>query len=236
MKQKIVENLLELSKNSYDKIAADFDITRKKEIWPEIRTFANQVKNGDRVLDAGCGNGRLLEALENKNIDYLGIDNSRSLLNLAKKNYPKNKFLELDLAGNNLNINTLGTLGNKKFNAIFCLAVLQHIPGKDLKIQILKSMRLLLENDGVIVISNWNLWSSRHKSLIIKQIFYKLIGLNKKDFGDIIFPWKNKHGETISNRYYHAFTRRELLYLAKKADFKNITIRSEKYNYWLILS
>ena len=97
-------------------------------------------------------------------------------------------------------------------------------------------MRLLLENDGVIVISNWNLWSSRHKSLIIKQIFYKLIGLNKKDFGDIIFPWKNKHGETISNRYYHAFTRRELLYLAKKADFKNITIRSEKYNYWLILS
>ncbi|PIX02803.1 SAM-dependent methyltransferase, partial [bacterium (Candidatus Gribaldobacteria) CG_4_8_14_3_um_filter_42_11] len=41
------------------------------------------VKDGDKVLDVGCGNGRLVKAFENKKISYLGVDNSEKLIKLA---------------------------------------------------------------------------------------------------------------------------------------------------------
>ena len=233
MKQKVIDNLLALSKNSYDKIAADFDMTRKKEIWPLIRKFTALVPSGARILDAGCGNGRLLEAFEQKEIDYLGIDNSAALISLAQKNHPLHKFLKIDLI--DFQTFNLTALGNKKFDYIFCLAVLQHIPSEELRIDVLKKMSQLLADDGTMVLSNWDLWSSRHRALVIKQIWHRIIGLNKRDFGDIIFPWKNKNGEVISDRYYHAFTKRELVKLARRAGFRNIKISREGHNYWLVL-
>jgi 2-polyprenyl-3-methyl-5-hydroxy-6-metoxy-1,4-benzoquinol methylase len=234
MDKKNIENLLKLSKDSYDKIAADFDVTRKKEIWPEIRIFAEQVKSGDNILDAGCGNGRLLEALQNKSINYVGIDSSLELLALAQKNYPTHKFIEAELT--KLPIVNVEQFSKEKFNYIFCLAVLQHVPGEELRVQVLKNMHDFLAPGGKMIISNWNIWSSRHRNLVIKQMLYKILGKNEMDFGDIIFPWKNKYGKEVSERYYHAFNKRELCSISKKAGWKNISIQKDKYNYWLILS
>ncbi|MFH1192254.1 MAG: class I SAM-dependent methyltransferase [bacterium] len=41
------------------------------------------VKNGMKILDIGCGNGRLLQALENRGIEYVGVDNSRNLISIC---------------------------------------------------------------------------------------------------------------------------------------------------------
>ncbi|MFA6514161.1 MAG: class I SAM-dependent methyltransferase [Patescibacteria group bacterium] len=234
MDKKTTKNLLELSKNSYDKIAADFDVTRKKEIWPEIRNFTEQVLDEDKILDAGCGNGRLLETLKTKEINYLGIDNSAELIALAQKNYPDYKFLEAELT--ELSFTDLEKFGKEKFNYIFCLAVLQHIPSQSLRVRLLENLRAFLAPNGKIIISNWNLWASRHRNLILKQAWKKIIGRSEIDFGDIIFPWKNKEGQEISSRYYHAFTKKELISISKQAGFKNIKIKKDKYNYWLTLN
>ncbi len=51
------------------------------------------------------------------------------------------------------------------------------------------------------------------------------------DFGDVVFPGFNAK----SKRYYHAFTKRSLKKIAKKADLKIEKIYKDKYNYYAIL-
>jgi len=54
--------------------------------------FLNQyIENHQKILDLGCGNGRLLNFLKNKKIEYIGVDNSEKLLLEAQKQYPEYK-------------------------------------------------------------------------------------------------------------------------------------------------
>ena len=229
MKKQKIQEILTLVKNNYQEIANDFDLTRKKEIWPEIKEWTAKVKNNDQVLDLGCGNGRLLEALKDKQINYLGLDNSSELIEIAKNNYPDREFISGDM----LNLESAVKIN---FDFIFCLAALQHIPSKKLRLEVLKQMGAKLKIGGEIIISNWNLWShKKYHWQLIKNYWLKIGGQNKLDFNDLIFPWKNPQGKIISLRYYHAFTKKELKKLARLANLKIIALNRDKYNFWLVL-
>lgn len=229
MEQKIVEQLLLTVKNNYEAIAVDFNLTRKKEIWPKMRELGETVKDNSNVLDVGCGNGRLLEVLVNKKIKYLGVDNSEALIKIAKNNYPSNEFRVGDILA-------LDQETKNNFDYIFCLAVLQHIPSRSLRLQALKQLKNKLAPDGVLIISVWNLWKNKkYRSLIFKNYWLKIIGRNKLGFNDLLFPWVNNRGEKGSERYYHAFTKKELKKLACLADLKSQKLDRDQYNYWYIL-
>ena len=74
MDKQTQKKLLNLVKRNYEEIAADFDNSRKKQLWPELAKLAGIVKAGDKILDAGCGNGRLVEKFLDKSAKYLGVD------------------------------------------------------------------------------------------------------------------------------------------------------------------
>lgn len=229
MKKKIVEQLLLVVKRNYEAIAVDFDLTRKKEVWPKMRELAEVVNNNDKVLDVGCGNGRLLEVFVNKKIKYLGIDNSETLIKIAKGNYSNNEFQ----VGNILSLDQ-GPENN--FDYVFCLAVLQHIPSRELRLQALRQMKSKLAPGGTLIISVWNLWKNKkYRPLIFKNYWLKIIGRNKLGFNDLLFPWVNNRGEKGSERYYHAFTKKELKKLARLAGLKLQKLEGDQYNYWYIL-
>lgn len=233
MKKEIADNLLNLVKRNYNEIAAEFDATRKKEIWPEIRNLVAEIKDNDKVLDVGCGNGRLLEALKGKKVSYLGVDNSVELIKIARQNYPNYKFIVGDIL-------SLREITKDSFDYIFCVAVLPHIPSKKLQIQALEELRNRLNLGGRIILSVWNLWSraaskEKYRRLIFKNGLLKLSGRNKLELGDLVFPWKNAQGVAVSDRYYHAFTKLELKDLAKKTGLSIQKIKKDKFNYWLVL-
>lgn len=229
MDKKTADNLLKIVHDNYNEIAADFNISRKKEIWPEIVRLAGNVKEGDKVLDLGCGNGRLLEVFKDKKVEYLGLDNSEELIKLAKVNYPDNKFFVADILD-------LENIKDLKFNHIFCLATLQHLPSKELRVKAVLEMKKHILDGGQIIISNWNMWTkNKYRTLVFKSFLNKVIGNNQLEFGDILFPWKNSQGEITSERYYHAFRKRELSKLARQAEFNDINIYKDTYNYWLVL-
>jgi len=258
MDKQTQQNLLDLVKRNYEEIAVDFNTTRKKYLWPELLKLTEVVKDGDKILDVGCGNGRLLEAFSKKKIEYLGVDNSEKLIKAATKNFQfsifnfqtnsnfqfSSKLQNTKYKFQTADILELDKIQEKDFNYIFCIAVLHHLPGEDLRLRALGQMKNKLKpasidsarGGGKIILTVWNLWSRpKFRKLIFKFGLLKLIGKNKLDFGDILFDWKNSKGEKISQRYYHAFTKNNLKKLTLRAGFKIEKIYKDKYNYYLIL-
>lgn len=72
-----------------DKYTSDFSF---------VHQYGNSVmelidaKKNSTVLDLGCGNGALSKALQDKGYIVKGIDASKELLDIAKKNYPNIEF------------------------------------------------------------------------------------------------------------------------------------------------
>jgi len=251
MDKQTQQNLLDLVKRNYEEIAEDFDITRKKYLWPELIKLTESVKDGDKILDVGCGNGRLVKAFENKKINYLGVDSSGELIELARENYVREIAKLVPSKARDLrspstaprndkwvvgNILELDKLPEKDFDYVFCVAVLHHLPGEDWRVQALKQMENKLKPGGKIILTVWNLWSQKKfRKLIIKYGWLKLIGKNQMAWGDILFDWKNAKGEKISRRYYHVFAGYGLKKLAGETDLKIEKLYQDRHNYYLIL-
>ena len=229
MNKKTQKEILDIVKKNYSEIAAHYSETRKKELWPELVDLTKNIPGDSRVLDVGCGSGKLLKVLQEKKVYYLGIDPCAELLKKAKEQFLDFKFSKGDILN-------LGAINELNFDYVFCIAVLQHIPGKDLQIKALKQLKNKLSKDGKIILSVWNLWSQeKYCKLIWKFQLLKLINKNKMDFGDILFDWKNPQGENISKRYYHAFRLFELKKIIKKSGLKIEKIYKDEYNIYAIL-
>jgi len=216
MKKEIAEKILNKVKADYSKIAPDFSRTRQK-FWEEMWGFTKYLKSGDRVLDLGCGNGRLYEVLKELSIDYTGVDNSADLLDFAKQRWGESEYRRF-IIGDATN---LDWWDRKKYNAVFMIAVLHHIPSRELRKKVLENAAQILEKGGILILTNWNLFEEKYRFFVVKNIFKKIFGKSELDFTDALIPWKSAEtGEVLVQRYVHAFTLRELRRLVKKAGFE----------------
>jgi 2-polyprenyl-3-methyl-5-hydroxy-6-metoxy-1,4-benzoquinol methylase len=131
------KKLISLVSESYGQIAKEYSDTRKKyhtPLFDALSAYAKEIKDGQNVLDVGCGSGRLISIFNDKKINYLGVDKSRELINYAKINYPGYRFEVGDLS-------ELSQLAEINFDYVFCAAVIHHLPGKDLRIAALKQLK-----------------------------------------------------------------------------------------------
>jgi ubiquinone/menaquinone biosynthesis C-methylase UbiE len=206
MEEKFAQELLEKNRETYNLIAEEFSGTRWK-IWPEYHIFRDYIKDGDKILDIGCGNGRLLDLFEDRKIEYLGIDSSENQVQEAKKKYPDYAFLTADALGL--------PFSNGTFDKVFLVAVLHNVPSRELRLRILKEGRRVLKADGLFILTVWSLWRPEALRLILKYSLLKIMGRSEMDWGDVFVPWGKK-----AERYYHFFTQAEITRLAKEAGFK----------------
>jgi SAM-dependent methyltransferase len=234
MNKRAKQFLLQAVARNYENIAFDFDQSRQRPMKPLVHEISKSLNlpAGARVLDLGCGNACFLPVLSlyQKDFFYLGIDGSVNLVELAKKNQGDHFKI--------LNILDLDKLAEKDFDIIFSWAVLHHIPGKDLRQEVLEKVFAKLQDRGRFVFSVWKFSTLAHKKklsfmkIFLEQLFHgRLI-----DRGDFIFPWKGSAQNDLDRvRYYHNFSKKELDRIIAKTSFSVEKFMEDDFNYYYIL-
>lgn len=221
MNKEYAEYLLNRVKDDYDKIAEDFDLKRNY-IPPDFKLLKNYIEKEEKMLDLGCGNGRLKE-ISGENI-YYGADISSKLIEIARKRYPEGNFLLINPS--------FLPFEDGFFDKVFSLSVFHHIPSREMRIEFLKEIKRVLKPNHCVILTVWNLKGKKIKKLLIKYIILRFLGKSKLDYKDIFYPWKSMKGEVVIQRYIHVFSCRELRKLFKEAGFQieefSILKRSER--------
>lgn len=226
MKQKSTKKILVETKNIYDAIAGDFSDTRGKW-WQGFGSFNQYVKAGNSVLDLGCGNGRMADIFVDSDIQYRGIDNSQELIKIATERFAGSSWAQFAV-GDALSINY-----ENEFDLVLLIAVLHHIPTRELRLKVLKNIYSALKPGGRLVISNWNLWQvigGRKRFRYYQYLFNYSEKLKRGvwQLSDAFVPWKPLRGDNL--RYIHSYKKWELAGLLKSAGFKIERINFEDKN------
>ncbi len=226
MKSKAAEKILQELESGYDLIAEKFSETRAF-MWQDLEFVKNIVKPESRVLDFGCGNGRLAKFLGGNFSEYVGVDISQKLIEIAQKNNrqfgPRVRFFKMDPLSEKL------PLKENYFDVIFSIAVFHHFPSTEYRLQRAKELYRALRPGGKLTISVWNLWQRRFWKYHLTSFWNKLFGDSKLDWKDFYLPFKTE--EKNFERYHHAFSKKEIESLFSKAGFEKISLwKSQKGN------
>ncbi len=205
----VQRQLLDLNRRFYDRFARPFADSRQAS-QASLQQALASVRDGNRVLDIGCGDGRAARALEamGRRVSYLGIDASPSLIALARERTGrlaavKATFAVLDVSDPDWQTG----LGAQCFDSVLAFALLHHIPGQDLRRRLVRQMTSLLCPAGRLIVSTWQFLASER--LRRKVLPWAAIGLRGDDVepGDYLLDWQ-RGGYGI--RYCHLIGESEL--------------------------
>ena len=185
-----------LNRQFYQDFALHFSDTRLR-LQPGIRKIIERLPGDLCALDLGCGNGSLACALvsSSRTGHYLGMDFSDTLLEIARdrvaavgsgESLLTTKWLKADLTDRDWT----QAVSALAYSEIFAFAVLHHIPGADTRLELLKSLRRLIQDGGQLYLSNWQfLNSERLRGRILP---WEMVGLEdgQLDREDYLLDWR----------------------------------------------
>jgi SAM-dependent methyltransferase len=210
--------LIEINRDFYTRFGDSFSATRRR-LQPGVRRVLEMLKGDESILDLGCGNGELARELAKRDHRgaYLGVDFSLPLLREAEAQ-PKGfsaKFLEVDLTKRSALIDQLSVSGG--WSLITAFAVLHHIPSTKIRIEILRTVHDLLNDEAKFILSNWQFLNSEKLTARIQPWDVANIKASDVDEGDYLLDWRSA-GQGL--RYVHHFSESELSTLAHESGFK----------------
>ncbi len=231
MKPELMERLNQINREFYSTFAESFSRTRP-ESARELERILPYIADGARVLDVGCGNGRMAAFLarQQRKVTYIGIDSSEALIARCKKQEASRRaqdaFLVVDITRPDWTNSLLSQgeppdggrrPGMRRFDCILLLAVLHHIPASEVRARILRQVRQLLAPQGHVVISTWQfLDNERMRKKIVP---WSSVEIDEQELepGDALLHWKRGG---LGLRYCHWIGEDELRSLAAKANLK----------------
>jgi len=188
------EKLTAQNRDAYDSIAGLFSSTRDY-LWDDLKPLREYTKDGDRVLDLGCGNGRLYQLFDGLSIDYTGLDQSEKLIEQAKE-----KFSESNTRSFLVGEMTTLEFEDDSFDVIYCIASFHHLMDTQQQQKALSSMNRILRPGGMIIMTNWNRYNDWVQNKI-NQKKYTVV-----DDEHVVVPWRNGPGDILAERHYYSFT------------------------------
>lgn len=219
MNPEIVERLLALNRAFYAAFARPFAESRSLAD-PALTAILPYIPPRARVLDVGCGNGRLALLLdrERPGATYIGIDAVPELIEVARTQAEQlahitAEFHIADVAQPHWS----SVIGSSVIDAVVCLAVLHHIPGFDLRVRLLREMAGLLARDGRVILSTWQFLDSPR--LRRKIVDWSEVGIAGEALepGDYLLDWR-RGGRGL--RYVHLVDAAEVERLAAASGLR----------------
>ncbi len=160
-------------------------------------TASSVLKNGDRILDVGCGNGHFALHVKDKFNKICGAEIAKEAAFIAQKQKVFTSVMDL---------NSSLSYKDNTFDAVTCLDVVEHLLDPDFLID---EIYRVLRPDGQLVLTTPNIRNFRNLyTLVFRGIFPQT--------SSDTFVWGGGH--------LHFFTREDIKNIFKKAGFKRIEL------------
>jgi SAM-dependent methyltransferase len=114
----------------------------------EARLVDTMVPRGARILDAGCGTGRVGGFLAAAGHDVVGVDLDPELIAAAREEHPGSRWLVGDLAG--LDLPAVGIPAD--FDVAICVGHVMTFLAPATRVEVLRRLRRHVRADGRVVI------------------------------------------------------------------------------------
>jgi len=211
MRSEVIALLKELNRQFYDDFAEVFSASRSSS-EPGLEKILRQVHSGDRVLDLGCGQGRLVPLLPG-DCTYVGMDFSVKMLAVAQQQADAANVEAHFVVGDLLA--TDWPVAGETYDWIILRAVLHHVPGLENRQAILRAASHLLAPNGKIVMANWQFLDIER--LRRRVLDWATLDLSASDVepGDYLLDWQR---DGYGLRYVHLVDEDETCALAEVAN------------------
>jgi SAM-dependent methyltransferase len=214
----------------------------KRKPWKDFQSYFSYLStkfplpSSGILIDIGSGNGRNLELFKGQDFQMIASDLSFELLqNMIT--LPKNKTY---ITNNDMRFLPLK---HNSAELVICIATIHHLNDETEVIKVLKELEGSLKQNGQIILSCWRRWKPE---TIIKMLFdlflfpFRKMAQKSWRHGDIFVPWFNEKREVIARRYYHLFTKRELIKILNNSNLKIADLsvsggKSGKDNFFVLL-
>jgi tRNA (uracil-5-)-methyltransferase TRM9 len=191
MDESTIQHLNAINREFYRVTAEEFDRTRGQP-WPGWERLRPYLAAPLRVLDLGCGNGRLGLFLRDHldTVDYHGIDSSPALLDHAREALPEATFELRDIVEN--------PPDSGDYDLVALFGVMHHIPGEAQRRDLLRGLAERVRPGGMLAFACWRFYEfERFRQRIVP---WPEDLESQVEVGDYLLDWRRG---PVALRYCH---------------------------------
>ncbi len=213
--------------NSPESVQEYFDILARTDTWAPLydkthrraynylsrRKAVESLISGEqfcRVLDIGCGTGDYLMALRDRNIEYVGIDFSKSMIARAKE-----RFRNMDLAAR-YSFEVADALNlpyeNASFDLVLAIGLIEYFDAPE---KLLESIRRVVKPNGILICQSIN------RSWIPRYWCNRLLQAAKESLVNTFRLFCDRNAPRTVNPRHALFSKRELDGILRGFGFQN---------------
>lgn len=191
---------------------ADYVIEHLPRPKDAIRSAADG--EATRVLDLGCGDGRISRVLADAGFEVLAIDLSQPMLETLLESCPTSNVLPV-----RANLVQLECLRPGIADHAVCLfSTLGMIHGKEHRLQCLRGVRRAVRTGGLLVLHVHWVGAAIREPRGVRKLFsdaWRSVISRDHEFGDSFYAYRG-----LSEMYLHRFTLKELRDALRSTDWR----------------
>jgi SAM-dependent methyltransferase len=229
METAIIQKLAALNAEFYEAHGENFADTRPR-LPSGVQRVLAQIPAGSRVLEIGCGDGKVGRRLAARGCAYVGVDVSNAMIARAKEfteNWRTGEFSNSQILFFQADVLTPSwskIIEGQPFDWILAFAVLHHLPGAETRARVVRECAARLAEGGRLVFSNWQF--TRSERLRARVRSWEELGLNAEqvEANDYVLSWERKGRRGL--RYVHLLDEAEARQLAAQANLRVLEVFS----------